>query len=90
MKTNPLIVFATVALISAFGLGPSARSEALTPYPLTICIVSGDKLDKDPTIFTYQGREIKTCCTDCIDQFYKDPTGYTAKIDEAAEKQASK
>jgi hypothetical protein len=65
---------------------PHARSEALTPYPLDICIVSGDKLGSDAVVFTYQGHEIKTCCPNCIDEFYKDPSGFLAKIEEAAKK----
>lgn len=61
-----------------------ARSDALNAYPLEVCIVTGDKLDKDAVVFSYQGREIKTCCTNCVDEFYKDPAGFLAKIDEAA------
>jgi hypothetical protein len=60
------------------------RPDALAAYPLEICIVTGDKLDKDAVVFSYQGREIKTCCTNCVDEFYKDPAGFLAKIDEAA------
>jgi hypothetical protein len=58
------------------------QSAALTPYPLTTCIVTGDKLDDNAIVFAYDGREIKTCCTNCIDEFYKDPAGFSARIDE--------
>jgi hypothetical protein len=61
-----------------------ARPDALTAYPLETCIVTGDKPDKDAVVFSYQGHEIKTCCTNCVDEFYKDPAGFLAKIEEAA------
>lgn len=64
------------------------RPDALAAYPLEICIISGDKLDKDAVVFSYQGREIRTCCTNCVDEFYKDPAGFLAKIDEAASRAA--
>jgi hypothetical protein len=75
---------ATLVILAA----APARSDALTAYPLEICIVSGDKLDKDAVVFSYQGREIRTCCTNCVDEFYKDPAGFVAKIDEAASRVA--
>lgn len=78
----PLILTAVLITISP----RLAKSETPAPYPLEICIVSGDKLGADAIVFSYQGREIKTCCTNCIDEFYKDPAGYVAKIEEEARK----
>lgn len=66
------------------------HSAGLTPYPLTTCIVTGDKLDKDAIVFAYDGRELKTCCTNCVDDFYKDPAGYVTKMEEEVEKLAQK
>lgn len=71
-------------LVMALVACADLSANALTPYPLTICIITGDTLNEDPIVFSYDGREIKTCCTDCIDQFYKDPAGFVAKIEEAA------
>lgn len=81
MRHGSLLLLILLALA-----GITAFAESLAPYPLKVCIVSGDKLDKDAVTFTYQGREIKTCCTNCIDEFYKDPAGFAGKIDEAAAK----
>lgn len=66
-------------------------------YPLTTCVVSGDKLGADmgkPYVFTYKdpkikndpGREVQLCCPDCLAKFKKDPAKYLKKIDEAAAK----
>jgi len=75
---------ALVALGVLAAMCTPVKSAALTPYPLTTCIVTGDKLSTDAIVFSYDGREIKTCCTDCIDEFYKDPARFAGKIDEEA------
>jgi YHS domain-containing protein len=61
------------------------------PYPLTTCIVSGEKLGDmgKPYVFIYEGREIKLCCTSCLKEFKKDPAKYIKKLEEA-EKQGEK
>lgn len=74
------IAVTLVTLVLDAGL----HANTLTPYPLTICIITGDKLGEEPMVFSYDGREIKTCCTDCIDQFHTDPAGFVAKIEELA------
>ena len=58
------------------------------PYPLTTCIVSGDKLDSmgDPYVFTHAGREIKMCCKGCLDDFKKDTAKYLKQLDAAEKK----
>jgi hypothetical protein len=66
-------------------------------YPLTTCVVSGEKLGGDmgaPYIFIYKdpnikndpGREVRLCCPMCLKDFKKDPAKYLKKIDEAAAK----
>lgn len=53
------------------------------PYPLDTCPVSGGKLGSmgDPVVKTYDGREIRLCCSGCIATFEADKAGYIAKID---------
>ncbi len=65
----------------------TAKSDS---YPLTTCIVSGDKLGEmgDPVKYTYKqpgkpDRVIEFCCKDCIKDFEKDPTKYLAQLDAA-------
>jgi len=81
-------------LLTAFGAAPFAGLAAdqetkLTPYTLSTCVVSGEKLGEmgKPVVYEYKDREIKFCCKDCIKDFKKDPAKYVKKI-EAAEAKA--
>lgn len=51
-------------------------------YPLTTCIVSGEKLDSmgDPYVFTHEGTEVRLCCESCRDDFDKEPAKYLVKL----------
>lgn len=58
----------------------------LPTYPLTTCVVSGDKLGGDmgkPVDYLYKGQLVRLCCKGCIKKFEKDPKQYLAKIAEA-------
>ncbi len=39
------------------------------PYPLEVCIMSGEPLDDGPEIFSHEGQEVRVCCSDCKSQF---------------------
>ncbi len=55
------------------------------PYPLDICMVSGEKFTMGPPFtFVYEGREIKMCCDGCLDDFQKTPAKYLEIWDRAA------
>ena len=86
-----------LAGVSLFIHTTSSRAAAakpdLKPYPLSKCIVSGDKLGGDmgkPFVFAYQDREIKLCCKSCQKDFDKDAAEFTKKIDAAAKEAAAK
>ena len=49
-------------------------------YPLTTCIVSDEKLDKDAVAFVHNGQELKTCCSGCKEDFEKEPAKYLKKL----------
>lgn len=74
------------ALIALAFVVPVAQS-AEKPYPLDICLVSGEGLKEmgEPYLFVFEGREIKLCCKPCIKDFKKEPAKYIALV-EAAEK----
>ena len=63
-------------------------------YPLTTCVVSGDKLDGDmgaPFDYVYKedgkpDRLVRFCCKNCVKDFQKDPAKYLKMIDDAAAK----
>lgn len=68
----------------------SSTNTVVKPYPLDICLVSGDTVGAmgKPIVLVYQGQEIKFCCADCPPDFKKDPEKYMKKLaDEIAKKQ---
>jgi hypothetical protein len=93
-----LVLAALVAIPSALradGTNSVAAAKPV-PYPLTTCIISGEKLGGDmgpPVVFVYQdaakgiNQEIKFCCPMCKPDFLKDPDKYM-KIILAAEAKA--
>ena len=68
------------------------NADAKAAYPLTTCVVSGDKLGGDmgaPVDYVYKekgkpDRLVRFCCKDCIADFEKEPAKYLKKLDEAA------
>jgi YHS domain-containing protein len=79
------------------GLGGVALAADPAPpttkpaYPLTICVVSGEKLGEmgKPVVIQHDGREVQFCCANCQKDFKKDPAKYLKKIDDAAKKPAT-
>jgi len=81
-----------VAALSGFSERPApkipaqimAESAASSPssYPLTTCLVSGEKLGEmgPPIMVDYKGQKIGFCCKSCIGDFNKDPAKYLAKL----------
>jgi len=74
----------------AMGLTTLAADATTNAVPdlLPTCPVSGDKLGEmgKPYVFTYQGQEVKLCCSSCKKDFDKDPAKYVAKIRAADKK----
>jgi hypothetical protein len=69
--------------------GPATpAAPAADAYPLTTCVVSGEKLGGmgDPYVFTYEGTEVRLCCINCKKEFDKDPKACIAKIEAARKK----
>lgn len=91
MKTGPkfktnVAAFLSMALL-AMGLAapliPSNSHAAETkPYPLNVCVVSGNELGSMGTPITrkYGDQEVKFCCKPCIKKFEKDPEKYLGKL----------
>jgi hypothetical protein len=96
MKLHRLAVVGTLGGILLAGSATAADSKGKTappkpkPYPLKECVVSGLELEDSALSFVYEDREIKTCCEQCQEDFYKDPPHYVEKIEEAEQKQAGK
>ncbi len=84
-----LTAFCAAPLIGfADDVKPADGKTKLKAYPLTTCIISGDKLGEmgAPVVYEYKGREIKFCCKGCVKDFKKDPDKYVKQIDEQAAK----
>lgn len=85
-----LALFALLAPVFA-GDPPAPAAGAAKAYPLTTCIVSGEKLgEMGPEVpKVYDGQEVKFCCKGCIKKFEKDIAGNVKKITDAAAAAAS-
>jgi hypothetical protein len=72
--------------LSLGGVAIAADGPTTKPYPLSTCVVSGEKLGSmgDPVVFIHQGREVKFCCSNCEKEFKADPAKFIKKLDEAA------
>ena len=88
--------WASAVLVSlgsaSFAADAKAKKQTDKPYPLSVCLVSDEKLGEmgDPHVIKYKGREIKFCCESCEKEFRDDPQKYLAKLDKAAKSPASK
>ena len=72
----------TATATSASGVEPVDLGVG-DPSPLPYCILVPDTpLDKDAKVIMVEGREVRVCCSDCVDQFLTDSFGWTSKIDE--------
>ena len=77
----------TSLLLTLFAVAGLRAADAI-PYPLTTCIVSGEKLGEmgKPYVFVKDGQEIKFCCKDCLKDFNKEPEKFLKQIAEKAKK----
>lgn len=71
---------------------PEEGTAPAKPYPLNVCLVGGEELGKmgKPAVITYDGREIKFCCSACVVTFSKDPAKYLQVLDDAQKKEKPK
>ena len=76
----PLATAALFAGCASYSDQPTAAG--VKPYPLKVCIVSGDKLGEmgAPVVKVVNGQEIKFCCKDCVKDFDKEPAKYLTKL----------
>jgi len=57
-------------------------------YPLTTCVVSGEKLGEmgAPYVHKHNGKEVRLCCKNCLKDFNKDPDKYIKALTDAEKK----
>jgi YHS domain-containing protein len=80
MKTKLLITF--------LGLILSASAADAPAYPLTTCVISGEKLGGmgKPFKVTHDGTEVQLCCKSCLKDFNAEPAKYVKMVKDAAAK----
>ncbi len=63
----------------------SAETSDISKYPLSICLVSGERIGSHgtPVILTTNGREIRLCCESCLPDFERDESAFLAALDSA-------
>lgn len=87
MKTISILaslVFVLASCTPQESAEPAAAETAVTPYPLDVCLVSGEELGSmgDPVVIVHEGQEIKFCCDKCVPKFEADPAKYLSKLDQ--------
>jgi hypothetical protein len=90
-KLKKLIAITMLVPVLAAPLAGLAqdKTEKAKPYPLTTCVVSGEKLGEGgmkPYTFTEDGQEVKLCCKSCLKKFNADKAKFMAKIKEGEPK----
>lgn len=62
--------------------GTDTKQVAAKPYPLKICVVSGEELGSmgKPVKLTQDGQEVQFCCENCVDTFKAEPEKYVAQL----------
>lgn len=82
MKSTLRCIFLLLVATFVISCGEAAKSK---PYPLTTCIVSGEKLGSmgEPIVFVHEGQEVQFCCKACKPKFEKEPAKYLAQLKDA-------
>lgn len=91
---NRLVRFCCDGCVAKFEKNPdkyiatldAAVIEAQTKdYPLTTCVISGDKLGAmgQTVDRVYASRLVRFCCESCVEKFEQDPAKYFRQIDAA-------
>ncbi|CAN5787682.1 hypothetical protein BH11VER1_BH11VER1_37780 [soil metagenome] len=83
MKTK-ITFLLTAAMLGFTACSTPTQSVAadVKPYPLKVCVVSGNELGSMGKVVTkvYDGQEMKFCCKPCVKKFDANPAKYLAKL----------
>lgn len=82
LTTLPLILILTSCGEDNVETSGKEDDKAAEKYPLTTCVVTGEKLGShgDPHIIQHEGTTVKFCCPPCEDDFKKEPAKFLAKL----------
>jgi len=87
MKSTKFITAVYLSVLFPFVL---QATDAVKPYPLQTCFISGDQLGEmgKPVVIVYEGQEIKFCCRECRNKFQDNPAAGMKKFEAAVAKAA--
>ncbi len=75
------IALLTIATSAAFGVEPVDPGVG-DPYPLAHCAIVPDVLlDETAEMVDLEGRELRVCCSDCVDRVLANSFGATSEVD---------
>jgi hypothetical protein len=76
----------SLLVVAAFGNMAAFAADAAAAYPLSTCVVTGEKLGSmgKPYVHQQDSRQVQFCCKGCLPKFSKDPAKYLKKLDDAA------
>ena len=79
-----LLTVAALAACSDSSTPAASTAAPSSPYPLDVCVVSGEKLGSmgSPHVITHDGVEVRFCCKNCLPEFEKDPAKFVAKLSQ--------
>ena len=82
MKLKQRLQISILLVLATACSAPKSAAASSKPYPLKVCIVSGNKLDSmgDTISETYQGQSVKFCCEPCVKKFHAHPEKYLPKL----------
>lgn len=62
-----------------------AKKAAAKPYPLNVCLVTGDDLDEmdERVSLVHQGQTFEFCCKPCVKKFRGNPDKYVRALEKA-------
>lgn len=84
-----LIAALSLLPVSISTAAETAATKAAKPYPLDVCLASGEAFGGDmgePYVFSEAGQEIKLCCKSCLKDFNKNKPTLMARVAEANKK----
>lgn len=82
MLNELLAVAAMSAALLLLNLPSPARAAEVRPYPLQVCLVTGNELGSMGKVVTkvHDRQEVKLCCKPCVKKFDANPAKYLSKL----------
>jgi hypothetical protein len=72
-----------VVILLLVGLVNMTNAADPKPYPLTTCIVSGDKIDPELPSIVHNNQQVRFCCKACVKKFQANPDKFMVRLQGA-------